>query len=701
MNTFDIQFYNQYFVSFKNIRLINNFTVNENSKKYESEILLSVSQFEYKLKVEIPFNYPIENLQFLYLNELGFPHQNYDGTICLNTPFVNHIRSRLDIEIERLTKWFLKYVINKENDDDYEYPAIEPVGKITLLFSEDIYLFERFENIKFGIFNYSILNYSNENNKITGFVGYIQNIAKKEIEFSKHYKNKEKFNGIWVLIDKEPLIDRKLRITHWNDLYNLLPKQFEDFFYNFCISSANYKITPQNFETTILICLGYKIPIKFNTFELHWDLITLPRFEFPRKKNIGNSFLRNYDKKINWEKTTNVAYNRFFGRGSISSNLSDKNCLIIGNGAIGSKLAEILIRTGLKKLSLSDFETIQPGNICRSVYNFTSVNNSKTIELISLLQNISPFAEMETVDIKPIPTKSSNYLELINKLNKYDIIFDCSANNAMIQILSESNLKVTIFYISMSDKSKEMLCLNNIDCLNIFERRNQLLYYFGNSKSAEFKEGTGCWHPTFQASYFDINQLLNFIIKRVNNSFEQNKIPKSFYCYYQDDYIGYSEDIKFIQQELNLRLTIENSVIETINQLALEYYPNEFGGCFIGSYIDNFQEVVISDIIIPEKFKHSKMSFVPDNNDLSKKLEEINQIYEGKLEYLGDWHTHPNGSNLFSGADFDSIKIVAYSQFVKIKNPILMIAAFNAEYFEPAFYLYKNDKMYKYKQLIN
>jgi proteasome lid subunit RPN8/RPN11 len=698
MNELDIQFYNKYFSSISQFTLIKQFFNKEKSDKYEGEIILKIAEYEFKLLVEIPFNYPIEDIRFIYSNKLDYPHQNYDGSICLNTPYVNHIYTRLNIEVERIIKWLSKYVIKNEFDDYYEYPALEPVGNISLLFSEKDYMPDRFNGNNFGIFSYSVLNYYIENNKITGFIGYIQQIANKEIEFSLHYKNKEKHKGIWVYIDKEPLTERKKRITNWNDLYSVFPENFDEFFIKFCKNTANYAITPKNYNPTILICLGYKIPSE-NDYELHWDLVTLPRYDFPRKKNFGNSFLRNYDKQINWENTTNVSYNRFFGRGAISKNIAEKKCLIIGNGAIGSKLAEILIRTGLKNLALSDFETIQPGNICRSIYNFTSVQNSKTIELINLLQNISPFAELQAIDIKPIPKKSDNYVELLNKLNSFDLIFDCSANNAMIQILSEGNLKSTVFYISMSDKSKEMLCLNNYDSQNIFERRNQLLYYFGNNKTAEFKEGTGCWHPTFQASYFDINQLLNFVVRKVNTSFEENKKPKSFYCYYENDYIGCSEDVKYYEPDLKLRLTIENTVLETINHLALEYYPNEFGGCFIGSYIDNFQEVVISDIIIPEKFKNSKMSFTPDHKDLSKKLEEINSIYEGKLEYLGDWHTHPNGSNMFSGSDFNSIKDVAYSTFVKIKNPILMIAAFNNEHFEPAFYLYKNDKLYKYKKI--
>jgi len=48
-------------------------------------------------------------------------------------------------------------------------------------------------------------------------------------------------------------------------------------------------------------------------------------------------------------------------------------------------------------------------------------------------------------------------------------------------------------------------------------------------------EGTGCWSPTFTASYFDINSLLNLAVKNLNKQFINNNRFNSFAIHIQDN----------------------------------------------------------------------------------------------------------------------------------------------------------------------
>ena len=251
----------------------------------------------------------------------------------------------------------------------------------------------------------------------------------------------------------------------------------------------------------------------------------------------------------------------------------------------------------------------------------------------------------------------------------------------------------------MTNRAKEMICVTNIDSNSIIERRNQMLYSLDGLSEAEFREGTGCWHPTFEASYFDINQLLHYTIKKVNASFTLNLPLKSFYSYYENEVIGSSEDIKFYQKELNLTITIESTCLDYIFDVIWQHYPKEFGGIFIGSYINDYREVVISDVLIPENYKSSFLGFQPDPNDLNKQLKKIYQKHKQQIVYIGDWHSHPNSNNEYSQPDFKSIKDIAKSPKVNTHNPILMIAAFGKDYYDPGFYVFNQDKLYKYERV--
>ncbi|MBL7818222.1 MAG: ThiF family adenylyltransferase [Saprospiraceae bacterium] len=700
MNEQDLNFYNSHFEEIKDINVIQKFSFNHKTKTFDGKIALKREKSDIEFNVNIPEDYPFRDIRFICSSMIGYPHQNYDKSVCLNTPFINHIYSRLELDIEKLKGWVYQYVEQEKSDEHYEYSPAQYGGTVDFLFQEGEYQQERFDQSRFGEMCYSILNTHTSNKKISRISAICQKIGNKEIEWSSSYKKKEKHIGIWVFINQEPVFTRKHRIDNWADLVPLFPEGFLSYFEDFCKRTANYKLGAKTFQDKILLSVGYRIPNHKRKEEIHWDLILLPKNQFPRKQRNSSQKLGNSIQNITWEQSYNSDYQRFFGRGALTNKITNSKILIIGVGALGSSIAEILVRGGIKSLSINDIDIVEAGNICRSIFAFSDVGSSKSAQLKAKLTSISPFVEIDITDnIVPYSPKSEKYEELKTELQKFDIIFDCSANNGIIQMLSDMELKSKVYYLSMTNKAKEMICISNIDCISMIERRNQMLFSLNGIQEAEFREGTGCWHPTFEASYFDINQLLHYTVKKINSSFALNLPQKSFYTYFENEVISSSEDIKFIQKELGLTISIESACLDTIFDLVWQHYPKEFGGIFVGNYINNYKEVVISDVIIPQNFKSSFMGFQPDPNDFNRQLKKIYDKSNGKVVYIGDWHSHPNSNNQFSTPDFQSIKSVAKSSKVNTHNPILMIAAFGKDYFDPGFYVYFQDKLYKYEKI--
>lgn len=63
---------------------------------------------------------------------------------------------------------------------------------------------------------------------------------------------------------------------------------------------------------------------------------------------------------------------------------------IIGCGAIGSTLAEMLARLGFKELYLYDFDTVTEHNITNQMFRFADVNETKVNALDKILKEINP-----------------------------------------------------------------------------------------------------------------------------------------------------------------------------------------------------------------------------------------------------------------------------------------------------------------------
>lgn len=65
---------------------------------------------------------------------------------------------------------------------------------------------------------------------------------------------------------------------------------------------------------------------------------------------------------------------------------------IIGCGAIGSTVAENLVRFGITKISLYDFDFVEPKNIANQMFRHTDIGRPKTDALADLLLSINPEA---------------------------------------------------------------------------------------------------------------------------------------------------------------------------------------------------------------------------------------------------------------------------------------------------------------------
>lgn len=698
MNKHDIAFYNSYFANLKDITLNHEFSFNAETSSYEGKILVTTLKDSLLFSVHIPESYPLGDVKFITSSFVGLPHQNFNGSLCLNTAFINHVHNRLDLEIDKLRNYISRYYINQAIDDNYEYSAFDSKESVSLLFDESDFNASRF-NTPYGDFKYIVVNQLIDKNKIIYLTALALELGNKKYSWSKRYSTSESHIGCWVYIEKEPVYSDKNRITSWKDLSPILPPEFSDYFSEFCKRWSAHRLHPSGMQDYILLAVGYKIPGR-ESFELHWDLVLIPRSDFPRKLKQFRQFISRYDKPVLWDRNYNISYERYFGRGSIEPDLAAKKVLIIGTGAIGSSLAEILCRCGARSIDLADTQIVEPGNICRSVFQLEDTFVYKTARLSKKLLSISPFIEVKSIaDISPALIGTRKAEELREILKSYDIIFDCSANNEIIQMLTDFNLETTVFYISISNKAKHMLCVCNLDNKNLIERRNQMLYSFGNYHEDEFREGTGCWHPTFEASFFDINQLLNYTVRKINDFYKKGGKPVTFYASANNDIIDSSFDVKYFQPDLNLYLTIESKSLKKIEELSEDFYPNETGGILVGSYLNAYQEVVISDILLPDDSLNSPFNFQPDHKSLNKKLRNLYRRFNGMIEYIGDWHSHPNGSNQYSTADYKSIKDVADSKKVNTHNPVLLIVAFGANYFDPGFYVYHEGKLFKYKKI--
>ena len=93
-------------------------------------------------------------------------------------------------------------------------------------------------------------------------------------------------------------------------------------------------------------------------------------------------------------------------------------------------------------------------------------------------------------------------------------------------MLSQINIDTTLLNLSISNHAKQLVCA-------VEQNRYEFISTQFNGHVLKFDiddlhNPTGCWNPTFKASYNDINALVQFAMKHINLRFEQDKALRNF-----------------------------------------------------------------------------------------------------------------------------------------------------------------------------
>ncbi len=506
------------------------------------EIAFEELEESLEFEVEIYPQYPLksrdtETIKFINKNLIEYNHVMETGSICIHTSHDINLKDKLTRDFDSLKNWIIKYYINKDDDLNYEH-IIVPESLIndsynSYLFTKTDYEFKKGD---FGEVNLSPLNTGSYKDKPI-FNQIVQDFRfsageKYECKWSERYKNlKSTHSGFFVFVENVPALHNRFAFKKWIELSEILDQKFLSFLHEFQKrNSAKHK------GKTVPIFIGYKTIGS----EIHWQVAILEIGEFPligapekiggRKTGRWKSELT--DKEISWALSRNTSYKYFFGRGTLNKKIVDKKILILGIGAIGSIVATTLVRGGCKFIDLADYDVKEPENVCRSEYIFDFGINDKVKELSSILTSISPFVEIAAFkkdcfeDLIKIFHKDREAKELFESaLNEYDIVFDCTTDNDLMYILNSLDLNCDLINLSITNHANELV---SAFYPNIYRF---VINQYVNVVENDFEDlynPTGCWSPTFKASYNDINVLVQTAIKHINLLYADDKPKNNF-----------------------------------------------------------------------------------------------------------------------------------------------------------------------------
>ncbi len=486
-----------------------------------------------------------------------FPHQNFNsegdrhipwrkGLICVNSS--GNIWGRTELrtepyEPELRLYWHVQRAIDwlqaaatgllQRDGDPFELPPF-PKSELKLLaFNEDPHTFQQWQQTQ-TLAGLALVRPMPGAKQILAVHTFITGQSEIKPEWGTYIESssEEKY-GIWFKMPRIPVL------TPWQ-----IPETWDQLF---CIGSS-MGIDLKRLITDMLIKYRSKAPsillfgfpiadrIGRQSIAMHWFCVDIQPYPSNRGFKDPQAYLKHAvnvllsaGRRIPWILTQNWHKSQISARGSVHQRLQDSRIVIVGAGAIGSMLAESLLRLGCGKMTIVDADVIEIGNLCRHTLTMRSIWQFKAAEIAVRLNTIFPYAAVDFYSKKVEQLMSSDRQVLDNA----DIIIEVTGDDDVLRMLMNVSIDNSKKIISVSTdvKATRLYCYvaNRAappeSIMHFFEKLQPWLKAeLTQIESFELPmEHVGCWHPISPARIDDLLMLINAGIKPLEKAIEQEK----------------------------------------------------------------------------------------------------------------------------------------------------------------------------------
>ncbi|ETT61199.1 MULTISPECIES: ThiF family adenylyltransferase [Paenibacillus] len=477
---------------------------------------------------------------------------------------------RISWHVERLKNWLL----NASNHslarpgDFFELPHVHFSTELQIVFAEEQ------KNISYwnGMRNRSgwvSLKEISEYQNILFVSAFLDNKSNVIHEYewgklvhagveSKHH------NGVWLLLPFQPILEPWYYPKTIKELEAICKKHHFDLWRE--IYRHMYIFREQEQHNYLL--LGFQIPqlVGEQNVIVHWISIEIGKLAKKVNKITGfrraNDFyfqrdrinLLHPDKSLRYVRTENWSKESVLSRGSINEKTHHDGVFLIGAGALGSAIGELLSRIGISKIIVCDKDILKVGNLSRHTLGINHLSMKKA-EALSYRINYNNVHTWSVAINSAFPNLSDDEVEV---LESQDIIIDTTGSDAVIDHLYSFDWTIPKRFVSVSlgfGAKRMFIFLSN---KHPFPR--QSFYNFlkpwielereENKDIILPRDGIGCYHPLFPARADDIWMMAGLAIKEIEAWWLKPFGPNIFAVYEQQHIDGLSAGVLLKQREV-------------------------------------------------------------------------------------------------------------------------------------------------------
>jgi len=438
---------------------------------------------------------------------------------------------------------------------------------------------------------------------------------------------------------------------------------------------------------------------------------------------------------LNWLKATNVGWCRVCeerpeivvarDRDSGMAWFKGKAISIWGCGAIGSHVAEFLVRAGARRLVLHDSGVVNPGILTRQLFSDCDIGKAKVSALSEKLKAIRPCIEIDEYpgDLLLGPLSADDWTDSADVviettaagavMNKTETVrrgkgASCPFVSMALGYLAQN----AMLLIAAADHSGGPLDIDRKlrqECYRRPELREFSEEFWPQEpRSAIFQPEPGCSDPTFIGSCADVAMLASTMLNLTAQELKAQGAPAVAHLLAQPAGIGpdswthkrfeWPADRTFDEQSSGYQVRLAATAFsEMKGWIATNNRTRgaevETGGLLFGERNDLLKLVWIDELSgPPPDSSHSRSGFVCGTSGTGALAREKAKRTSGSVRFLGMWHTHPNGLPVLSTTDLHGMEqLVKTTQTARGRQLMLIVGGDASSRYSIASYLFNRE----------
>ncbi|WDQ32153.1 ThiF family adenylyltransferase [Paenibacillus marchantiae] len=373
----------------------------------------------------------------------------------------------------------------------------------------------------------------------------------------------EQYYGVWLLLHSHPTLSSWSYPKTIEELDFVCRLQQIDLWKEVYDSMHTFRERDRNF-----ILIGFPIPqiIGQENQVLHWIAIEIPKLSKKVKKVKGFRKVNDYyflidrlnelkpSKELRYLPTENWSKEAILSRGSLNKEMQQDSIFLIGAGALGSAIGELLSRTGVSKITICDEDTLKIGNLSRHILGLEYLSSNKA-ESLSFRINKNNLHIRSSAITSRFPNINE---EEVDCLENHDVVIDTTGSDTVINHLNlfDWTLPKRFISISLGFGAKRMFLL--LSNKHPFPRKTFFeflqpwlaLEREENKDTVLPREGIGCYHPLFPARLDDIWTMAGLAIKEMEAWWPDSFGSNIFAVYEHQQFNGMPAGVILKQREV-------------------------------------------------------------------------------------------------------------------------------------------------------